>query len=177
METGELLTRWTVRVAVASYFLALLIRLSRPQSTRRLQRARILWTLAYGVFVIHVACAFHFFHHWSHAAAFAETARRTIAVVGIAVGAGVYVNYLFMLLWGLDVANWWRCGLHGYERLPKRYHVPMQSFLAFIFLNGTIVFEPGFSRWLGIVGFSLLAVAYVRRRLTYAGDQFASRSE
>src|SRR6266700_4246784 len=38
----------------------------------------------------HVVSAFHFHHHWSHAAEYEETARRTAELFGVRSGAGLY---------------------------------------------------------------------------------------
>src|SRR5262249_53268697 len=42
------------------------------------------WLNSFGclAFIAHVVCAFQFYHHWSHAAAYADTARRTGELTG-----------------------------------------------------------------------------------------------
>src|SRR5207244_1685286 len=100
MNAGELLTRWTVRGAVSLYLLALVVRYCAAVRPAWLRTARWLWTAGYVALVIHVFCAFQFFHHWSHAAAYAATARQTEQVVGLNWGGGLYVNYAFMAVWG-----------------------------------------------------------------------------
>src|SRR5579884_2872153 len=113
MDTGELLTRWTVRVAVVLYVLSLLLRLRRQPSG-----ARRAWKLGYAAFLVHVACAFHFYHGWSHRAAYAATAQRSAEVIGLAWGGGLYANYAFAALWGADVAWWW-LSPRGYLQRPR----------------------------------------------------------
>ena len=112
-------------------------------------------------FVAHVACAFHFFHGWSHADALRETARQTGEVTGTYTGAGLYLNYLFALAWSADVAWWWVAGLDRYDLLTRWVTVPLHSFLAFMAFNGTVVFEAGATRWVaaGVTGVLLVLLA------------------
>lgn len=77
MEPGEFLTRWTVRLAMALYVISLALWITAGKRSAWFRRARLAWTIGWAAFVIHVICAFAFFHHWSHTAAYEETARRT----------------------------------------------------------------------------------------------------
>ena len=71
MSGGELLTRFTVWVAVAGYAAFLLSRGRRKWDAA----ARLAWTAACAALLAHVAFAFNFYHAWSHAAAYRDTAR------------------------------------------------------------------------------------------------------
>jgi hypothetical protein len=113
MLTGELLTRWTVRVALTLYVLGLALRLSAAGGRPRLDIARLFWTAGCLAFLLHTGCAFHFYHHWNHHAAYGATARRTAEVVGLNWGGGLYANYGFFALWTAD-ACWWWCRPVGY---------------------------------------------------------------
>ncbi|MFT6617132.1 MAG: hypothetical protein ACJASX_000012 [Limisphaerales bacterium] len=64
------------------------------------------WTIGCVAYVLHVVAAFGLHHEWSHAAAYEQTARQTADVVGRAFGAGIFVNYLFTLLWIGEVICW-----------------------------------------------------------------------
>lgn len=161
VSTGELLTRWTVRLALLLYAMTLALRLSQP---RRRAAARILWTTGCGLFLVHVACAFHFFHGWSHADALRETARQTGEFTGVYSGAGLWLNYLFTFAWALDVIWWWGAGLDAYDRRSGWVTVPLHAFLAFMAFNGTVVFEAGATRWLAAGAAMLLLVLLVTRR-------------
>ena len=99
---------WTVRMALACYgsSLGLLIAARHAPDGFR-EAARLFWTLGCLAYVAHVAAAFHFAHAWSHAQAYEHTADRTEEVIGWHWGGGIYVNYLFTLLWAGDVAWWW----------------------------------------------------------------------
>ena len=65
------------------------------------------FTLGLVLALVHTALAFDVVHHWVHADAVLATARQTDAVFGVAVGWGVYVNYVFYGVWAADAA-WWR---------------------------------------------------------------------
>jgi len=162
MESGEFLTRWTVRVALALFVLALLLRLRAAGRRSRLAQARLAWTAGCAAFLLHVVCAFEFYHHWSHAAAYAATARQTAAVVGWNWGGGLYANYLFALLWAADVLWWWR-GLESYEMRGPYIDWAVTGFLLFIAFNATVVFGQGPIRWFGLAGCALLLLAIAGR--------------
>ena len=129
------MTRWTIRISLALYVAALA---ARPGSRSR----RICWTLGCLFFLAHAAAAFHFYHGWSHAAAYAHTAQRTAEVVGIHWGGGLWWNYAFGVVWLADVL-WPR-------RHPRWMAIAVHAFLAFMAFNATVVFETGAIRWLGL---------------------------
>jgi hypothetical protein len=161
MDTGELLTRWTVRVAMALMVLALVLRWRAGGLRSRLAQARLAWTLGCLAFLLHVLCAFAFYHHWSHAAAFTATAEQTAALVGWKWGGGLYANYAFTLVWIADAAWWWR-DPEGYEARPRWIERAVLGFLLFIAFNATVVFGQGLVRWLGLAATVLLVVFRLR---------------
>src|SRR5262245_8871134 len=156
MASGELLTRWTVRLALAIYVAALAIRILAHGRQSRLDLARVLWSAGCIAFLLHVACAFQFFHEWSHAAAYAETARQTAEVVGIDWGGGLYANYAFAVVWLVDTVWWWSNPARYLAR-PAWIEWTVQGFMAFIVFNATVVFGHGAIRWFGLGGCVLLA--------------------
>jgi hypothetical protein len=158
MEVGDLLTRWTVRVALLGYVVGLALRARGDTG-----RARLAWTAGYVFFLAHIVCAFHYFHHWSHADAYDVTARRTAEVAGFAWGGGLYANYVFALLWGADIAWWWLSPA-SYARRPAAVNWAVQGFLGFIAFNATVVFGQGIIRWLGVAGCLFLALVYWHAR-------------
>ena len=160
MDLGELLTRWTVRLAVALYALALVARWHAHGRRPWLSRARLAWSVGCVLFLAHVACAFAFFHGWSHAAAYQETARRTGEQFGIFWGGGLFLNYAFALVWPADVLCWWCQGLEGYERRAAGLEWVVQGFLAFMSFNATVVFAAGPVRLAGVGGCLVLAAAW-----------------
>lgn len=150
MGDGELLTKVTIWAAIAGYACgAAAFALSRGR--RGWDRAaRLCWTVACGALLAHVACAFHFYHRWSHEAAYLDTARQTNEVFGLDWGGGLYINYALMTGWVLDVTWWWLAGLDSYRRRPWPLIVAWHGFLVFIIFNATAVFKAGVARWAGL---------------------------
>ncbi len=159
---GDNHIRWTIRLALAFYFGAagLMLTLTSPLdwSARTLPGgyARVLWTLGFVTYAVHVALAMHHYHHWSHAHAFEHTRQ----VAGI--GEGIYVSHLFGLLWGMDVAWWW-LDPERYAARNRALGLGLHAFMAFIWFNGTVVYEQGVIRWAGLATFVMLAVLWATR--------------
>ena len=164
MATSQLLTVWTARAAFALYVLALAVHLGAPASPRRDRLYRRCWTAGCVVFAVHVACAFHFVHDWSHADAYRQTARQTADLTGVASGFGLYLNYAFLLAWLIDAAWLWRVA--GHPRRSQAWpRVLLHAFFAFMWFNAVVVFPTGPVRWAGSAAFLLLAVLLVRRAM------------
>ena len=88
--------------------------------------------------VLHVAGSFEFFHHWSHSVAYRETERQTAELFRVRWGGGLYLNYVFVAVWLTDSVWWWRRPV-GYASRPAWLRAGTQAFLAFMFLNATVV--------------------------------------
>ncbi len=166
---GVLLTQWTIRLALACYVAYLAGWLVGPSAGKAAAHwaaiARWIWTLGCGLFVVHVACAFHFYHDWSHAAALEKTAAETEQLLGVRFGEGIYFSYLFLLLWVLDVILvWTRSARIAMTPRPLAgpLHWALHAYLFFIALNGAMVFESGPTRWAGIVACLVLFGLAVR---------------
>ena len=153
MDLGEFLTRWTARGAMLFYIAGL-----ASTGWRRLA-----WTIGCSLYLLHVAAAFAYFHHWSHDEAYAFTAEQTAAMVGWRWGGGLFVNYAFTGVWIGDVG--WRWVSPQSHRARCTWVVwCVHGFLGFIAFNATVGFASGFSRWLGIAGILLLGVIWIMRR-------------
>jgi hypothetical protein len=124
--------------------------------------ARVAWTIGCAFFVAHVTCAFAYFHGWSHATAYEETARQTAEMTGVRTGAGLYLNYLFGMIWVVDVIAWWVRPVRVMQR-ARWITMIWQGFFLFMVINGAIVFGVGTVRWLG-VGICLVLVWGIWRR-------------
>jgi hypothetical protein len=155
VQPGEDLTLWTVRGALALYVLALALRITTSGSRSWLQLSRLLWTVGFAAFLVHVLCAFHFYHGWSHRAAYEATARQTAEVTGLDWGGGIYFNYAFAAVWFMDVAWWWGWP-ERYVTRPAAIEWAVQGFLAFIAFNATVVFGTRAVRWAGMAACLLL---------------------
>ena len=156
MLDGKILTLWTIRAAAALYAVSVIVWIRR-----RDRSARLTWTLACLLYLAHVGCAFNFYHHWSHSAAYEDTSRRTAQLLGMSWGAGLYFNYIFTVVWIMDVIWWWR-GVALYRSRPQWVHTSVHTFFAFMFFNATVVFATGPVRWLGLVATATLGFMWWR---------------
>jgi len=110
MSRGELLTSVTVWVAIAGYALGTFVFAWSRKRDRWDAWARLAWTLGCIGMLAHTACAFQFYHGWSHAAAYQDTARQTAEMFGLDWGGG--------LLWAVFPDTTEAADLHGLaERL------------------------------------------------------------
>lgn len=158
----ESMTRNTVRLSLSWYTAALLLMMRLGTADWRAATtlgkiARWCWTWGIASFLVHLAMAFHYYHHWSHAHAFEHT--RQIA----GTGEGIYVSYLFTWLWIGDAAWWWI--------QPERYAAraawigrALHTFMLFIVFNGMVVFENGPIRWAGLILIMVLLIARLMAR-------------
>jgi hypothetical protein len=154
LDVGDDRTRLTVRLALLYYALALalMLFLRRDDWEARTPRGRLTrcaWTLAWLTYLLHLAAAFHYYHHWSHTDAMERTGR----ISGF--DGGIFVSHLFTLLWTADVAWWWLRPL-SYASRPLAIGVVLHSFMLFIVFNATVVYETGFIRWAGATGIAVL---------------------
>jgi hypothetical protein len=161
-DVGDTLTRNTVRLALAWYAVALCLLMqlapgdwSANSAAGRF--ARWCWTWALVCFLVHLAMAFHYYHHWSHAHAF----ERTRQISGV--GEGIYVSYLFTLLWMADVAWWWSSPV-SYAARSLWIDRLLHAFMLFIVFNSMVVFENGPIRWAGVALFVLLPLVWIGGR-------------
>ncbi|MGH9754136.1 MAG: hypothetical protein ACREA2_15265 [Blastocatellia bacterium] len=149
MSKGELLTRITVWLALAGYAIgASVYLLSRGRRSWDVA-ARMAWTAGCVSLLVHAGAAYHFYHDWSHAVAYRETARQTAEVTGLDWGGGLFINYALIIGWVIDVA-WWFRGLDAYRNRPRWLAAAWQGFLLFIIFNATVVFKTGPLRWIGL---------------------------
>jgi hypothetical protein len=166
--TGADLIRWTIWLATAAYFGRWICQWFPAHATEqaRLRRARLCWTAACALLWIHVACAFQFYHHWSHVHAVAHGAEQTRRVVGFEFGEGIWTNYVTMGLWLVDVVWWW-VNPQSFAVRPRWLNVTWQSYLAFIGFNATVAFAGGFVRWgtLAMMTLIIISLMISRRRL------------
>ena len=166
MDAGALAVRLTIWSSVLAWVVAEWRRTSSGASATRGRRA---WTVGALAAVVHAALAFQVHHAWSHAAAVADTARRTAAVTGLAWGGGVYLNYAFLAAWSADVFWWW-LDAGSFRRRPRGLDAALRAFLWFMFVNGTFVFVCGPLRWVGAGAALAVAFAWYRGRGRRTGE-------
>jgi hypothetical protein len=162
METTMMLVRLTACLSFLLYFSSILLRLNKDIWPSGSAHARWVGTGGCLFLVVHIFCAFQFVYHWSHAAAYEETARQTLALTGFDSGMGLYGNYLMIALWVADSFWWWLARDH-YESRSFAVEFPVQGFLAFMWFNATAVFGHGFAQWSGVAAALLVAVVGYRR--------------
>jgi hypothetical protein len=162
MELSEILTRWSALAAMVGGALVLGCRLSRLAAPP--VALRWIWTASYVVFLLHVGFAFQFFHHWSHTAALKVTAERTKETVGVDTGAGLYLNYLFTLLWSADVLWWW-CRPASHSNQPGWIDWTFGILFGFMAFNATVVFGGTTARIIGAACMGAVLVLLLVARL------------
>jgi hypothetical protein len=161
MNTGEGLTRGTAWLALTLYVASEVARHPGFRSASR--RLAVCWLSSLGCAALlgHILCAFHFHHHWSHGAAYADTARQTAALTGWSWGGGLYVNFVFAAVWVGEVVRLW------ITRAPVEVRAGwgiwlVRVFFLFMFVNGAVIFVTGPARWFGLLGCLMLAVLWSR---------------
>jgi len=153
---GEILTRGTVWLALSLYVAGEVMRRRSALSPA----GRWLNTLGCAAFLAHVACAFHFYHAWSHSAAYVDTARQTAELTGWNSGAGLYINYLFALVWVADALSSWSTS----RARPNWIIWSVRGFFWFMMFNGAVVFAHGTMRGYGLLLCVLLLACWWPRR-------------
>jgi len=151
MSGGEILTKLTIWLTIASYAVGASAFVLSRQRSRWDSVARMAWTVAAIGLLTHVILAYNFYYGWSQTAAYRDTARQTFEVVGFNWGGGLYINYLLLATWIVDVSWWWWRGHDAYYRRPWPLVAAWHGFLIFIIFNATVVFKTGPVRWLGLV--------------------------
>ncbi len=147
MSRAELLTRITIWITIAGYAIGAAHLIShRRQEWEPV--ARLAWTVGCLSLLVHVALAFHYYHGWSHTSAYRETARQTAEIFGMNWGGGLFINYVLISAWVIDVVWWW-VWPDAYRRRPRSITAAWHGFLIFMFFNATVVFETGPLRWIG----------------------------
>jgi hypothetical protein len=161
METGELLTRATIWIAIVAYTVGSVIFALARGRPRWDAATRVLWTVAVVALIAHFIAAYTFFHHWSQESAYLDTARQTKEVVGLDWGGGLFINYALLLIWTIDVGWWWLRGLNSYRTRPWPVVAAWHGFLIFILFNAMVVFKDGAVRVVGVVICAVLCVAWI----------------
>ena len=163
MRTGEFLTRGTAWLALTLYVACEIgTAVRRARGLAGADRDRWQSTIGCAVFLAHVACAFNFYHDWSHAAAYTDTARQTAELIGWSWGGGLYINYVFGLVWVSEVIWSWTHS-SGYLQRSSLLTWAVRGFFMFMIFNGAFVFAHGAVRWFGLILSLALAACWFRR--------------
>jgi len=161
MDAREFLTRSTVWISIAFYTIGSVIFAFGRRRPKLDNWTRVAFTIAIVALIAHYISAFHFYHHWSHEAAYIETARQTAEVFKVNWGGGIFINYSLLMLWIADVALWWMAGLTSYRRRPLWILLTWHGFLVFVLFNATVVFKAGMQRWIGLLICLILCLSWI----------------
>lgn len=162
MTTADLAIRGTAWLATAGYFVGVFLLIKSRKKTRPLRLTKWIWAGACDIYFLHVFAAFHFQHHWSHAAALRHVAEQSQQLIGHPVGAGIWLNYFLLVVWALD-AGWLFVDEVGYQKRNKIINWAIHGFILFMFFNGAIVFAPDVVRWPSIAAIIFLGWAYYKK--------------
>ena len=143
--TASPLVALTIWTALALYAAGEYGRARRPSAAW----ARPAWLLGALAYLAHVTAAFGVHHGWSHAAAYAYTAARTEALLGLDYGGGLWVNYTFTAIW-VGEGLWWQLRPAHYERRSRVWGRAVRAAFLFMIANGAVIFVSGPRRLLGI---------------------------
>ncbi len=154
---ADLPTRFSIWLALALFAAA---QLSRRSPGAQTDSASV-WFSALGLlaFASHVILAFEFHYDWNHATALAKTAAQTEALTGVSSGNGLYLNYLFGLVWLAEVC-WWTNSTARHTNRTNWIERAVRGFFLFMIVNGAVVFVDAPRRWLGMVVVSVLLYAW-----------------
>jgi len=151
-QAGEFLTRGTVWLALTLYVGGEFARrrvVGVQASACSSNAGRWLNTAGCAAFLAHVVCAFHFYHSWSHTVAYAATARQTAELTGWDYGFGLYINYLFAVVWFADAV--WSWMTPTYAARPAWVTRAIRAFFWFMIFNGAVVFAQAPLRAFGLL--------------------------
>lgn len=157
---GAQITAWTIRLALLGLTASIVLHMVRPWWPLSMGAKRAIWTAACGLFLAHIAAGMHYYHDWSNAAAYADTAQQTYDKLGVRFGGGIYVNHFMAVVWVADVLWWW-IAPKSYSLRSPRWEQWIVGFFLFIAFNGLIVFKEGPLRIAGIIGFAVLAILWL----------------
>ncbi len=157
---------WAIRISMILMVVVLAAEMRGAKSTNL--AISLLWFSGALLALAHSFGALATFHNGSQVVAFESTAKQTEQLLGIRFGAGLYVNYLFVIVWNADAAIR-LLQPKRYPFSPKWYRYGVTGFLVFIAINGSIVFQAGWTRYVGIGCLLFLgALAWAKRNRGFA---------
>lgn len=150
---AESAARWSAWPAAICYVAAWAISLRHSGCRLRIW-IRPLWTAGWVALVVHVIVALALVHGWSWSAAYEHTAQRTQSLVGWNWGGGVWFNLLTVGVWGADVLRMWSTSSNPDRSVPAANwshwsNWVVQSYMAFMMINATVVFGSRFAQFTG----------------------------
>ena len=158
---------WTIRGALICMVLFFAMRILNPNlKGSTLELAKSFWLVGSLLSLLHAIATMAFYHQFQHAAAYQDTAHQTEQAIGVAVGFGIWLNYLFVMAWLLD-ALWMNGFTNSYFARHRTFNWLIYGFLGFIAINGAIVFESGPVRWVGILAILFLVGMWKMNKVSH----------
>jgi hypothetical protein len=149
--------RGSAWMVVACYVLSLVLEIRRT----RPQVAKAVWAIGALLLFAHILWTLLAVHHGSLHEAYDHTANQTERVIGVRIGAGLYVNFAMLLIWAGDATCW--LTLANWSQIRQKLVLPLHAFFAFLFFNATVVFGTTPARWLGIVAIAIIVGAWLMK--------------
>lgn len=153
--TSEGIAHVSAWLVVAAYVLALISEFRRFDENSR----RRIWALGALSLLGHMLWTMLVIHHGSFQEALDHTAMKTKQLVGIAIGAGLYVNFAMLAIWLADAAAWFL--VPHWRNYRQKYFLPMHLVFGFLFFNAAIVFASTGGRILGIIALTIVGGAWL----------------
>jgi hypothetical protein len=140
-----------------------------------------LWAAGALLCAIHIVLAMAVHHAWSHEHAVRETAARSAEVYGFGWRGGLYLNYVFLLVWIAELV-WWRASPAAYLGRSGFLAWTLRAFYAVIIVNAVVIFASPPGRVVGLVLCAWLGWGWLRsiaspRRLPATGRTTRSYPE
>ena len=122
------------------------------------------WAWAVGVVLcaVHMVIAMAVRYGLSHRDAVRGTAEQAAAVYGIGWSGGLYVNYVFLLIWAGETA-WWATSPRTYLSRGAILEWSLRTFYFVIIFNAVVVFARPMMRPVGMLLIAALVATWVRK--------------
>lgn len=150
------LVYWMVWLSLAAFAVGELAK------SRRYAGAWSISAIGAILLTVHIVLAMAVRHGWSQASALEATARQTNDMFGLNWGGGVYVNYLFALVWIAELFVW-RQWPEGYASRPGWMKWSLRAFYFVIIASAAVIFATDWRRWMGAAILAVLVASWIKR--------------
>lgn len=118
------------------------------------------WTVGVSLCAVHMSLAMAGRHGWDHQEAVRATAEQAAAVYSIYWSGGLYVNYVFLLIWAGETA-WWAISPRAYLSRGAALVWSLRAFYFVIIVNAVVVFARPAMRLPGLLLTAALVGAWI----------------
>ena len=119
------------------------------------------WTIGVIFCAVHMAIAMAVRYDWNHQDAVRATAEQAAGVYGITWSGGLYVNYVFLLIWAGETA-WWAISPSAYLSRGAALMWSLRAFYFVIIVNAVVLFARPAMRPAGLLLTAALVGAWIR---------------